>query len=452
MAVTIAMASVLAAGTVGPVAAAGHPNGRAGSADGIWRVDGYGSVLSIADGHLQEYQTTALGCVPGAEAVRTAPGTYRTEDGALLTVRPEGTLHVAGSTGDRRLRRLAAMPKICDQPLPEDDALKAFDVFWQTFEENYPFFEERSVDWHAVRDTYRPKLRPDTKREELLGLLDDMVAPLYDAHTSVSDGGFPRPHVRPGTTTRPDLLDTRAKEHIVRRDLGGRSPQEFGNGRISYADLPDGQGYLRISGFSGYAGKESTYADQLAELDRALDTVLTRERTASLRGLIIDLRVNGGGEDALGVHLAGRLTDTPYVAYRKRTRYTSPQPVRVEPADAPRYTGPVAVLTADTTFSAGETFVQALIDRPGRTLRVGGPTQGVFSDTLDRLLPNGMEFSLPNEEFLTRTGRTYDVTGIPPHLRTPVFTEEEFLKNRDSAFDTAVTALKGLKAVKAGRR
>lgn len=56
-----------------------------------------------------------------------------------------------------------------------------------------------------------------------------------------------------------------------------------------------------------------------------------------------------------------------------------------------------------------------------------------------------MEFSLPNEEFLTRTGRTYDVTGIPPHLRTPVFTEEEFLKNRDSAFDAAVTALKALK-------
>ncbi|WP_277994563.1 hypothetical protein [Streptomyces sp. A10(2020)] len=29
---------------------------------------------------------------------------------------------------------------------------------------------------------------------------------------------------------------------------------------------------------------------------------------------------------------------------------------------------------------------------------------------------------LPNEEFLTRSGRTFDGTGIPPHLTEPVFT------------------------------
>ncbi|WP_406060587.1 S41 family peptidase [Streptomyces sp. NBC_01077] len=443
---TIVMASTLAAGTALPAVAAGHPTGAGSSVDGVWRVDGYGTVLSIADGHLQEYQTTAISCVPGEEAVQTAPGTYRTEDKTLLTVRPQGTLHVAGSTGDRRLRRLAALPKTCDHVLPTDQvtALTAFDVFWQTFEENYPFFADRGIDWHAVRDTYRPKVHADTTREELLALFDDMVAPLNDAHVSVSYGKLRSdPHVRPGTTIRPDLLDARAKAHIIRRDLGGKNPQEFGNGRISYADLPDGQGYLRISGFAGYDPNDRTYAGQLAELDRALDAILTRERTDSLRGLIIDLRLNGGGDDALGVHLAGRLTDTPHLAYRKRTQYTPPQSVRVEPAhDAPRYTGPVALLTADTTFSAGETFTQALIDRPGRTVRVGGPTQGVFSDMLERSLPNGMEFSLPNEEFLTRTGRTFDITGIPPHLPTPVFTEEEFEQNRDSAFDTAVAALK----------
>lgn len=32
--------------------------------------------------------------------------------------------------------------------------------------------------------------------------------------------------------------------------------------------------------------------------------------------------------------------------------------------------------------------------------------------------------------------------GIPPHVRTPVFTDEEFAANRDSAFDTAVTLLR----------
>ncbi|TXS32155.1 hypothetical protein EAO74_07165 [Streptomyces sp. gb1(2016)] len=120
-----------------------------------------------------------------------------------------------------------------------------------------------------------------------------------------------------------------------------------------------------------------------------------------------------------------------------------PQSIPVVPArDTPRYNGPVAVLTAGTTVSAGETFTQALIDRPGRTVRIGESTQGVFSDTLDRRLPNGMEVWLPNEEFLTRSGRTFDGAGIPPHIRTPVFTEKEFADNRDSAFDTAVAVLR----------
>lgn len=49
---------------------------------------------------------------------------------------------------------------------------------------------------------------------------------------------------------------------------------------------------------------------------------------------------------------------------------------------------------------------------------------------------------LPNEEFLTRQGGTFDGAGIPPHIRTPVFTEEEFATDRDSAFDAAVAVLR----------
>ncbi|GHC68891.1 hypothetical protein GCM10010309_35470 [Streptomyces violaceochromogenes] len=150
--------------------------------------------------------------------------------------------------------------------------------------------------------------------------------------------------------------------------------------------------------------------------------------------------------DAIGRHVA----HTPYVAYAKRARnhptdpgrHTRPEPIRVVPADGPRYTGPIAVLTSGTTVSAGETFTQALSDRPGGTVRVGQPTQGVFSDVVMRNLPNGMTAILPNEEFLNRSGRTYDGTGIPPHLNEPVFTKEEFAKKRDSAFDRAVSVLR----------
>lgn len=438
-AVTALVALALTGGAMAPAAAVPRA-----TVDGVWRVDGYGTVLSIADGRLQEYQTTAVSCLKGDSAKRTAPGVYRSADGTLLTVRPAGSLEESGSPGYKELRRLGRLPAACEQPTSKDP-VTTFDVFWQSFEDNYPFFAAKGIDWHAVRDTYRPKVHDGTTRDELFALFSEMVKPLYDAHVAVLDGDRHFAQVRPGTTMLSGELDTEVKSYVVRSDLKGEEPQEFANGRISYADLPGGQGYLRISGFVGYSSQDhAPYAAELAELDKALDAVLTAERTDALTGLVIDLRVNGGGSDSLGLHIAERLTDTPYLAYRKRTRYTRPQTVPVEPAQGvPRYGGPVAVLTAGTTVSAGETFTQALMDRPGRTVRVGENTQGVFSDIMERALPNGMEVWLPNEEFLTRSGRTFDGAGIPPHIRTPVFTEEEFATNRDSAFDTAVSVLRG---------
>ncbi|MFF3619251.1 S41 family peptidase [Streptomyces sp. NPDC002467] len=448
--VTAAAVALVFTGGSAPAATAQQP-----TADGIWRMDGYGTVLSIRNGTLQEYQTTAVSCLKGDTAQRTGPGTYTMPDGTVLTVRTQGgrdraSMRADGSIGDRNLRRIRELPEACTSPAPKDP-LAAFDVFWQSFEENYPFFSAKGIDWHAVRDQYRPRVHAETTRAALYAVFSEMVKPLYDAHVAVQDGDRAFAQVRPGTVAPKEELDTEVKKFIVARDLKeARNLQDFANGRITYADLPGGQGYLRISGFGGYAGAGAPYAAQLAELDRVLDTVISQERIQRLKDLIIDLRINGGGSDALGIHVAERLTDTPYLAYSKRarndpadpTRHTRPQPVFVTPAQGPRYTGPVAVLTGGSTVSAGETFTQALIERPGKTVRVGQPTQGVFSDVMQRKLPNGMSAWLPNEEFLTRSGRTFDGTGIPPHFKEPVFTKEEFDKRRDSAFDTALNVLR----------
>lgn len=362
-------------------------------------------------------------------------------------------MHLDGSPNDRSLRRIPALPASCVREMP-GGPVAAFDVFWQTFEENYPFFAAKGIDWGAVRDRHRPQIHAGTTDAELFAVFREMLTPLYDAHVGLSagdTGAFAQS--RPGTVVPDQTLEDRIKAYIQKRDLNGRPLQEFARGRIGYADLPGGQGYLRLSAFSGYT-ERNTFAANSAELDGALDTVLTAGRTARLNGLIIDLRINGGGSDSLGLQLAARLTDRPYFAYAKRarnhpadpTRFTRPQPLYVQPAPKPRYTGPVTVLTSGSTFSAGETFTQALIERPGRTVRIGEPTQGVFSDVLERRLPGGWNFWLPNEEFLTRSGRTFDGPGIPPHLSEPVFTDEEFTHGRDSAFDRAVAVLRNIRS------
>ncbi|MGK5632561.1 hypothetical protein [Streptomyces sp. URMC 123] len=76
-------------------------------------MDGYGTVVTLDRGRLQEYQVTGVSCLKGSSAERAAgaaPGRYTTPDGEIVTVRPAGPpnralLHWDGSPGDRGLRR-----------------------------------------------------------------------------------------------------------------------------------------------------------------------------------------------------------------------------------------------------------------------------------------------------------------------------------------------------------
>lgn len=439
---TVVVAVALAAVGTACGSAAGVPE----VPTGFWQVDDYGSALAIHADTLASYQVTALSCMKEETATRSGdPGQYVTEGKDVLTVRPgdrpdRAALHIDGSPGDRTLRRLSGLPATCDNAAEPT----VFDVFWQTFQENYPFFAAKGIDWQQVRDRFRDRADLAEQRgddAELFATLRDMVAPLNDAHVVVSAGetGFFGTG-RPGTAIPSPQLDQQVKEFVQHRDLQ-HSLTEFANGRIGYADIP-GQdyGYLRVSSFSGYTA-ERTFAADSAELDRALDAIFTADRLGRLRGLVLDLRVNGGGSDSLGLQLAGRLTDRPYFAYAKKTRTTEPQPQRIEPARV-GFAGPIAILTGGSTVSAGETFTQAMLERPSRTTRIGQPTQGVFSDVMERKLPGARHadwwFGVPNEEFQTSNGRTFDGAGIPPELTEPVFTDEEFAQQRDSAFDHAM--------------
>ncbi|MFD7754442.1 S41 family peptidase [Streptomyces sp. NPDC059757] len=447
----------LLAGTelaAGPVAAARHAAARV---DGVWRLDGYGTVLSIEDGRLQEYQTTAVSCLRGDTARRTGQAgnsvIYTGDDATVYRIRPAAggagaTLHFDGSVGDRRLRSLPALPARCAKAAPTG-ALATFEVFWQAFEENYPFFAAKKIDWQAVRDRYRPSAYDGMTDTELFALLREMVLPLYDAHVGIDagdSGGFGQS--RPGTVIPGPGLDRQAQRFVEQHDLAGMRLRTFANGRIGYARLPDGTGYLRISGFGGYDATSRGYARNSAILDQTLSQVIR----PGLRGLVLDLRINGGGSDALALQVAERLTDRAYVGYAKRARndpadpgrHTRPQPVLVQPApDRFRYTGPVAVLIGGETYSAGETLTQALMQRPLRTVRIGQNTQGVFSDVLERTLPNGWTFGLPNEEYLTPSGgKTFDGEGIPPDIRTGNFLQEIAKGTHDSAFAQALAVIR----------
>jgi C-terminal processing protease CtpA/Prc len=167
--------------------------------------------------------------------------------------------------------------------------------------------------------------------------------------------------------------------------------------------------------------------------------------------LVIDMRLSFGGSDELGLAIANRLATREYLAYTvqarsdptNRDQWTLGQPIVIQPSARPRFRGPVVELIGPITMSAAETFSEALMGRTPHVTRIGENTQGVFCDVLDRHLPNGWTFGLPNAVYRTAEGRAFDVSGIPPDFEAPVFADADVVAGKDPAMAKAIQILSG---------
>jgi len=319
------------------------------------------------------------------------------------------------------------------------------------------------MDWLAVDKRFRPQVTPGTKPEELFRILSEMIDPLHDAHTFIEAKSIQKRFhgFRPSADPMQRKNAARITEIIEKKYVSG-GLRDFCNKKLQFGLMPSSQdaklsnserharadtiGYLRIRSFSGYS-MDREFVEQLDALESALDEIF--KDSAKLTGLVIDVRINGGGSDVFGVSIVSRLATQEYLAYSKVIRNdihdpdhrTAPQPILVHVSQRPGFHGPVVLLTSADSVSAAETFTMALLDRQPHVVRVGASTQGVFSDVLDRQLPNGWSFGLPNEIYLTKDGKAFDAKGVPPDIEVPIFPTEDLANGRDSALEKALELL-----------
>jgi hypothetical protein len=431
--------------------------GEADSLDGIWQSDGYGYVIEAKGNELDFYNVTKNTAIPFLEATnidqtpdngevdfattfKGIPVNFKIKSTASEDIK---IFDIDQSTSDVTFKRIDEKPAVFDTPTPNDPQAN-FDVFWDDFAENYAMFPLKDVDWSAVKEEARSQITSETTPEELFEILSSAIEPLGDAHTSITaeDIGKRFSGERADSDFEGTLQKVDQIEGVTDKYLS--TPlQSWANGQISYGMLDSETGYLQIESFAGYTDSNK-FTDNLKELDTALDTIFSQAEQPE--SLVIDLRLNQGGSDALGIEIASRLTDKPYLAYTKVARndpsdpsqFTDPQQVMVQPSDQPGFDGDVAVLTSRYTVSAGEAFTKALMGREQDVMLVGENTQGVFSDVLSRTLPNGWTFGLGNELYFDGKGKSFEEgKGIAPDIEVPVFTDEDLANGRDSAIEKA---------------
>lgn len=197
-----------------------------------------------------------------------------------------------------------------------------------------------------------------------------------------------------------------------------------------------GLGYIKITTFSGnykvMTDLWTHYMEEIIDLD--------------VPGLIIDLRINGGGSGNLANDFAGYFFDEEITLaywweYSALTEDFEKQeiPERIEPAPL-YYDGPVVLLVGPDCVSACEGFAYAMTQK-GRAQVVGHfPTAGAYGGVGrgQVTLPDGIELQFPTTRSTTPDGKVIiEGVGIVPDIAVPV-TEESALGVRDMVLEAAV--------------
>ncbi len=203
--------------------------------------------------------------------------------------------------------------------------------------------------------------------------------------------------------------------------------------------IEPGYGYVRISQF-----QDPTTANMAEAI-----TTLYRQNKAPLKGLVLDLRGNGGGvlngavgvaaaflpKDSLVVYTEGRASDSKMKLYASVNNYAAPNqpdPLAKLPAEVRKV--PLVVLVNAGSASASEIVAGALQDSK-RALILGTQTFGKGS--VQSILPLGTQggMKLTTARYFTPGGHSIQAKGITPDVvveNGTLTTEEQALRIREA--------------------
>ncbi len=298
-----------------------------------------------------------------------------------------------------------------------------FEALWHIIDEHYCFFDykqhEYGLDWNAVYSKYQMRVSDQMNESQLFEVLTDMLSELRDGHVNLSTSmdygrywtwheGYPK-----------NYSDT-----LERHYLGTDYKISAG---ISYRVFDDNIGYIRCESFNSPIGEGN------------LDDVLTY--LALCRGLIIDIRNNGGGDLTTAERLAGRfVNEKTLVGYMQHKAgsahndFSSLEAQYLAPSSNIRWHKPICVLTNRSVYSAANAFAVWMHTLPNVKI-VGDHTGGGSGLPMSSSLPNGwsVRFSACP---MYNAQKQHTEFGIDPDVKVSL-TDESTAQNVDLIIETA---------------
>ena len=258
-----------------------------------------------------------------------------------------------------------------------NDSRGNFEALWRIMDEHYCFFSEKEkqfgLDWNAIYQRYSKQINPQMTEEQLFEVLGNMLGELRDGHVNLITSF----DIARNWSWHEDY-PANLNDSLISSYLG--KDYRISNG-MKYRLLDDNIGYIRCSTFENGFGSGN------------LTDILSYFLTA--RGLIIDIRNNGGGMISSAEELAARFTNKDicvgYIQHktgRGHNDFSEMKAQWLRPSRGLRWQKPVVVLTNRGVYSAANEFVKYMKSCPKVTI-VGDRTGGGAGMPFSSELPNG---------------------------------------------------------------
>lgn len=298
-----------------------------------------------------------------------------------------------------------------------------FEALWKIIDEHYCFLDYKQeaygLDWQEVYNKYKVRIDSRMNQKQLFEVLCDMLSELRDGHVNLTAA-----HDYGRYWSWFENYPTNFSDTLLRRYLG--TDYMIASG-IEYKILDDNIGYIRYESFNDAIGEGN------------LNEVITHMMLC--RGLIIDIRSNGGGMLTNAEKLAARFCkERTLVGYYQHktgpghSAFSAKEARYLEPSAHLRWNKKAVVLTNRHVFSAANEFAMYMKTLPNIVL-VGDHTGGGAGMPFSSSLPNGWSVRFSAVPMYDAQGHSTEF-GIDPDYEVQQ-TDEDFARGKDTLIEFA---------------
>ena len=304
-----------------------------------------------------------------------------------------------------------------------------YDALWSIIDERYCFFEQarqqHELDWDDVYHKYKPQVQAAESNAELFDIYGNMLRELKDGHVNLTSD-YGTTYYWDWSLNHPLNFSDSLQRYYLGNDF------RLTNG-IKYTTLPSNIGYMYVGSF-----ESSISSDNVS---------LMLLRLAESKGIIIDIRNNGGGmltsAEELAAHFVSGKTHCGYIQHKTgkgHNDFSSPEKLYIEP-NGVIWKKPVVVLTNRAVYSSANHFVMLVKPLP-QVVVIGDKTGGGSGLPLNSTLPNGWTVRFSACPILDIEGKHTEF-GITPHEEVHI-TSADWNNGRDTIIERAIELINSL--------